>query len=424
MEASPAHLQRPSIAINLAHLNIVLKNYEAAINLYTNALEKFPDGHGDIETELYLAKAYFMNDQFEQSQKRLKSLVHRYPHDLRVTFDLAICLYEQAQKIFNKEFRRVADTNYAISCLKESQTLMHFLCAQNDASAYLVTTEPSEESKQIADFQLRFMRSVCEDRLSDLRQMLEESKCYLQLDEQREHELKEAEDQKLSKVKELQSAVEEVHLKLFEEEARKREEEQRNAEEASKQAQDMVDLMTKQLQEINQDKKGKNKGLAAAAAQDEQDFIDHGSYHDAPVEGEEDEGFGENENLSKHSENEAMVGLSGDSGADEDYSAVKSDEEEKSGKKKKKHDKDKKSKKIKKEKKEKKHKKDKKKHKKHDRSEKANDEGAADGEAELVGASEEVGEDGEPIKKPRRLQRMRQLDDDVNEKGADDAQME
>ena len=161
-----------------------------------------------------------------------------------------------------------------------------------------------------------------------------------------------------------------MHLKRFEEEARRREEEQRNAEEASKQAQDMVDLMTKQLQEINQDKKGKKKGLAAAAAaQDEQDFIDHGSYHDAPVEGEEDEGFGDNENLSKHSENEAMVGLSGDSGADEDYSAVKSDEEEKSGKKKKKHDKDKKSKKIKKEKKEKKHKKDKKKHKKNDRGE-------------------------------------------------------
>jgi hypothetical protein len=117
-----------------------------------------------------------------------------------------------------------------------------------------------------------------------------------------------------------------------------------------------------------------------------------------------------------------MVGLSGDSGADEDYSAVKSDEEDKSGgKKKKKHDKDKKSKKVKKEKKEKKHKK---KHKKHDRSEKAGEEGAADGEAELVGGSEEVGEDGEPIKKPRRLQRMRQLDDDINEKGDSDAQIE
>ena len=47
------------------------------------------------------------------------------------------------------------------------------------------------------------MRTVCEDRLSDLRQMLEVSNSYLQLDEQRELELKEAEDLKLSKVKEL-----------------------------------------------------------------------------------------------------------------------------------------------------------------------------------------------------------------------------
>lgn len=64
-EASPAHMQRPSITINLAHLNMVLKSYESAINLYTIALEKFPNGQGDIETELYLAKAYFMNEQFE-----------------------------------------------------------------------------------------------------------------------------------------------------------------------------------------------------------------------------------------------------------------------------------------------------------------------------------------------------------------------
>jgi|LauGreDrversion4_2_1035121.scaffolds.fasta_scaffold665863_2 hypothetical protein len=53
------------------------------------------------------------------------------------------------------------------------------------------------------------MRTVCEDRIPDLRQMLEESKFYLDLDEQRERELKEAEDIKLSKVKELQNAVEE-----------------------------------------------------------------------------------------------------------------------------------------------------------------------------------------------------------------------
>jgi len=129
-DASPNHLQRPSITINLAHLNMVLKNYESAINLYTIALEKFPSGHGDLETELYLAKAYFMNEQFDHCHKRLKDLVHRYPNDVKIRFDLAICLYEQAQKIFNKEFRRVYDTNYAISCLKESQILMNFVRTQ------------------------------------------------------------------------------------------------------------------------------------------------------------------------------------------------------------------------------------------------------------------------------------------------------
>ena len=39
--------------------------------------------------------------------------------------------------------------------------------------------------------------------------MLEESKHYLRLDEERELELKAAEDAKLSKVKELQSAIDE-----------------------------------------------------------------------------------------------------------------------------------------------------------------------------------------------------------------------
>jgi hypothetical protein len=39
---------------------MVLKNYEAAINLYVKALEKY-SASGDLEIELYLAKAYFKN---------------------------------------------------------------------------------------------------------------------------------------------------------------------------------------------------------------------------------------------------------------------------------------------------------------------------------------------------------------------------
>jgi len=36
-----------------------------AINLYSKALEKFPPGRGDLETELYLAKAYFLSESFD-----------------------------------------------------------------------------------------------------------------------------------------------------------------------------------------------------------------------------------------------------------------------------------------------------------------------------------------------------------------------
>lgn len=53
-EATPSHIQMPNVMINLGHLNIVLGNYESAINLYTKALEKNPK---DLNIELYLAKA-------------------------------------------------------------------------------------------------------------------------------------------------------------------------------------------------------------------------------------------------------------------------------------------------------------------------------------------------------------------------------
>jgi hypothetical protein len=53
----------------------------------------------------------------------------------------------------------------------------------------------------------------------------------------KEDELKEAEDFKLNRVKELQKEAEDKQQRRREEEERRREEEQRNAEEASRQAQ-------------------------------------------------------------------------------------------------------------------------------------------------------------------------------------------
>ncbi len=99
-EACPSHVERPAILINLAHLHVVHENYESAINLYIKALEMFPQGRGDLDTELYLSKAYYKNKQFEPCHKTLKKLIVLYPNDMRVRFDLAMCLYDHARMIF------------------------------------------------------------------------------------------------------------------------------------------------------------------------------------------------------------------------------------------------------------------------------------------------------------------------------------
>lgn len=60
-EATPAHVTVPNVLINLAHLNVVQGNFEAAVNLYKIALEKGPS----FDCEIYLAKAYFLSRQFD-----------------------------------------------------------------------------------------------------------------------------------------------------------------------------------------------------------------------------------------------------------------------------------------------------------------------------------------------------------------------
>ena len=67
------------------------KNYEAAENLYKKALEKFP-GNINLEIELYLSKVYYKKQEFDKCRKILNTLLLRYPHDLRLKFNMALCL--------------------------------------------------------------------------------------------------------------------------------------------------------------------------------------------------------------------------------------------------------------------------------------------------------------------------------------------
>jgi tetratricopeptide (TPR) repeat protein len=160
-EACPSHIERPSILINLAHINVVNENYESAINLYIKAIELFPRGRGDLDTELYLAKAYYKNKQYELSQKILKKLIVLYPNDMRVRFDLAICLYYHARMIFDQSYRKVSETRLAKANLQHTKNLMDFFLTKRDPLQHL----PSNASAELQQAQSELfveMRNNCD----------------------------------------------------------------------------------------------------------------------------------------------------------------------------------------------------------------------------------------------------------------------
>ena len=105
-------LSNPNIfqpLMNQAHLAIGEKKFELSINLYKTILEKFLPNH--LRTEMYLAKAFFVKGDYEASKSIILNLLARFPQHIPLKFNLALCLFQQAEKIFNQDVRRVYQTN-------------------------------------------------------------------------------------------------------------------------------------------------------------------------------------------------------------------------------------------------------------------------------------------------------------------------
>lgn len=88
-------------------------------------LEKFlPD---DLKTEMYLAKAHYHKGDYETCKKIVIKLISKHPNCIPLRFDLALCLYQQADKIFNLDVRRVVQTKQAIGYLNNSLKLFKWV---------------------------------------------------------------------------------------------------------------------------------------------------------------------------------------------------------------------------------------------------------------------------------------------------------
>lgn len=158
-EATPSNIHTPNVMINLAHLNVVMENYESAINIYEKTIEKFGK---NLEFELYLAKAFYLAKRFEESLKLLQTLAKEHPRDLRVHYDLAMCLYESAIAAFNKDVRKVKETREAIANIQEGLRIIGFLLSIHDLTPYM-PPNPSKETHTLMAEMLTFIRKFCDE---------------------------------------------------------------------------------------------------------------------------------------------------------------------------------------------------------------------------------------------------------------------
>lgn len=160
--------------LNHAHLLMNEENNEFAINLYQAGRDKFPD---DLQIALYLAKAHFKRKNYSECQKLTIELMMSHPNDLRLKFNLALCLYNRAAEIFSLTVRRVKQTEDAIRDFKVAKSMLtQFIALQNrtsgDPASYLVPSTAPRDEQQLTNQTYNEMNRVAEDRLTYLNEML------------------------------------------------------------------------------------------------------------------------------------------------------------------------------------------------------------------------------------------------------------
>lgn len=140
------------------------KKYELAINLYDIVLDKYTPQ--DLKTGMYLAKAYFLKDNFEVCKKVLIKLISRNPHEMTLKFNLALCLFSQAQRIIYSDLRRSNQTRESMTYLRQSQRLFAWL-QRNFENQYRFVKKASimsEETRRKTLEQFTEMRETSESK--------------------------------------------------------------------------------------------------------------------------------------------------------------------------------------------------------------------------------------------------------------------
>ena len=200
----------------------------------------------------------------------MKKLIILYPTDLRVRFDLAICLYDHASTIFNQTTRKVSETQLAKTNLQHTKKLMDYFLCKREPLQHL-PSNASQELQQAHNEQYMEMRSHCESLQNELGQSIHAADEYIEFDREEEVKLMNQEKEKAQKVTSLQMEHERVRLEREMKERQREEQEQLIAEEAALQAQEKLDKITEELRVNMMKQPKKAPGEKGMGSQDSED---------------------------------------------------------------------------------------------------------------------------------------------------------
>eukprot|EP00877_Chromochloris_zofingiensis_P002087 jgi/Chrzof1/1187/Cz01g43270.t1 len=98
--ASGGFVKLPDVWINLANLYLAKQNYASAIQMYLNASKVYNNKNSKVL--LYLARAYYDDNNLMAAKRTLLKAVHVVPQDFTLRFNVALTMQEWSQRIYGK----------------------------------------------------------------------------------------------------------------------------------------------------------------------------------------------------------------------------------------------------------------------------------------------------------------------------------
>uniref|UniRef100_A0A915HWT5 RNA polymerase-associated protein CTR9-like protein n=1 Tax=Romanomermis culicivorax TaxID=13658 RepID=A0A915HWT5_ROMCU len=103
--------------LNIAHIYVEQKQYVAAITMYENCIKKFFK-HTNVETLLYLARAYFRAGKLNECKSILLKARKASPHDAVLMYNIAFVLQKLATQVLKDEKSSYTTVCSAVADLK------------------------------------------------------------------------------------------------------------------------------------------------------------------------------------------------------------------------------------------------------------------------------------------------------------------